>query len=428
MQTSSFTCGFSSENRNPDLEITGISSEDRIQDLGIDVEHLVRMRRYLHVNPELSGFEENTIRYIEEELLRLQIEYVVVEKGGIIARITGNGRHSPVVLLRADMDALPVQESPCNLVREKQVLSGTEKAAHVCGHDAHTAMLLSAAEVLNRKKDRFYGTILLCFERAEENGGPDHSYGYKPIFRYLEDHGIWPDTCFALHVRPGLESGLISAEPGGAYAGSFGFSIRILGSGGHGSRPDQTNHPLDCFTAFYQALQGLPMRTNSPFETFTFSIPVVRTGEAVNVIPDSLYFAGTARSYDMDLLNNFRTRFFECLHACCGMYGCTYEEVFSWMDEALINRKEDAFRLKEALEKSAPGCYRACEPSLGSETFARYTKKYGGALAFLGIDNKELGSGAPLHSPEFDLDEDALSLGTAAHVLFAMKTLGGMPA
>ena len=401
--------------------------KDWIRELAIEKEEIVHLRRYLHAHPELSGFETGTLAYIASKLESTGIPYVEVEKGGILAFISGglseesSGR---TVLLRADMDALPIEENCHNLTGEKTVVSQRPGVAHMCGHDAHTAMLLGAASSLNRLKDRLAGNVILCFERAEETGGPDESYGREPLFAYLEKNKIAVDTVFAIHVRPSLASGRISAEDGGVFAGGFGFRIILHGSGGHGSRPDLAVSPLDCFTAFYQSVQDIRMKELDPFEPFTFSIPVVHMGDAPNVIPDTLQFEGTARSLDVVSLNRFKEAFYQRLDAVCGMYGCRSEIQLSYLSPPLINRREDAKLLRTAImEELGPEYYQACPPTMGSESFAHYTDSFGGALAFLGIANEKLGTGAPLHTPEFDIDEEALPLGTAAYVLFALKQL-----
>lgn len=394
------------------------------EQLHIDKEHLVGMRRHLHRHPELSGYEENTLRFIAAELDSLGIPYTEVEKGGIIARI---GESGPRVLLRADMDALPVEEDACNLQQAKAVCSEVPGVAHACGHDAHTAMLLTAAKALQEKQQKGElpaGTVILCFERAEETGGPDLTYGYGRLFHYMDENGLSPDACYALHVEPGLTAGHISAEPGGVYAGGFGFGIRIHGKGGHGSRPDQARNPLDAFTSFYQTMQGVPLHSFDPFRVVTFSIPVVHMGEAGNVIPDELRFEGTARGMDKDTLAAFRERFFEALECACSLYGCSMEVQYQWMTDPVVNRREDALRLRRTVEQNfGAEFYEPVQATLNSETFAHYTDHYGGAIAFLGVRNDALGSGSPLHSPQFDLDEEALPYGAALLALTAMDAL-----
>ncbi len=421
--------------------------ELHMEEPGIDAAHLIEMRRYLHRHPELSGYEENTLKFISDELNAIGIPFHEVEKGGIIALITGESEGQGVlsgilgtlagggdrsaagtvrkILLRADMDALPMEEARNNLKQEKQVLSEVPGAAHTCGHDAHTAMLLAAAKVLQEKRGLFSGTVILCFERAEETGGPDQTYGYGRLFRYLDENGLSPDTCFALHVDPDLACGHISAEPGGVYAGGFGFGVSIKGSGGHGSRPDKANNPLDCFLSFYQTLQGMPMRQLDPFAMLTFSIPFVRMGDTANVISEELYFEGTARSLNKVTLNAFKERFFELLQGTCGLYGCGYEVKMQWLTDPVVNRASDAERIRElTVRHFGKDSYEAAPPTLSSETFAHYTDHYGGAIAFLGVKDEELGSGAPIHSPQFDLSEEALTAGAALHVLFALDALG----
>jgi amidohydrolase len=384
---------------------------------------LRRIRRYLHEHPELSGFESGTLSLIRAQLSELRIPFVEVEKGGILATLR-HGSRQKTVLLRADMDALPIQECAANTIRAKEVVSQVDGVSHACGHDAHTAMLLSAVRLLQQHIASIDGTVLLCFERAEEGGGPDHSYGVEPLLRYLEEASIQPDRCFALHVSPQLEAGKISVEPNGVMAGSFGFEIRIRGAGGHGSRPDLANNPLDAFVAFYQTLSGIRLREINPYRLLTFSIPVVRTGTVGNVIEEELYFEGTARALDRDSLERFRSAFLTQLDHTTAAFGCTYEVQLMYLEAPLCNQPDVAATAQTVVrELFGPEHYEAAEPNLGSESFAHFTERYPGAMAFLGIRNAELGCEAPLHSPRFDLDESALPYGAGLLAGYALKEL-----
>ncbi len=391
--------------------------------LAAEKAELIEIREHLHRHPELSGAEVNTLALIRDRLSQLEIPFVEVEKGGIVAALRG-GSSDRSVLLRADMDALPIQESPENLVQAKKVVSQVDGVAHACGHDAHTSMLLTAAKLLKQNISALDGTVFLCFERAEEGGGPDHSYGVEPLLAYFAQTGIHPDSCFALHVNPRLDAGKLSAEPAGVMAGSFGFEIRIKGAGGHGSRPDLANNPLDCFTAFYQTLAGIRLRRINPYQLLTFSIPVVRMGTLGNVIEDELYFEGTARSLDQESLERFRDAFLKQLEHTTAAFGCTYQIQLMYLESPLCNHAEVARTVRTVVEQLfGSGQYQAAEPSLGSESFAHYTERFPGAMAFLGVRNPALGSGAALHSPFFDLDEDALGYGAGTLAAYALYTL-----
>lgn len=310
------------------------------------------------------------------------------------------------------------------LIWEKQTVSKIHGAAHLCGHDGHTAMLLICGAILKKLSDRLDGKVLLCFERAEEGGGPDHAYGVYPLLKYMEDNKIRIDKCFALHVNPELESGKISAEAGGVMAGSFGFEIHIKGKGGHGSRPDLANNPLDCFCDFYETLCKTAMRSIDPYKLITFSVPLVRMGEYNNVISDELYFSGTARSLDRESLETFRKAFINQLEHLTAAYGCSYSTDSIYIESPLCNDEECSERIKKTVERYlGKEQYLSCKANLGSESFAHYVDKYSGALAFLGIKNNEAGSGSPLHSSCFDLDENALKYGVGVLAGFALDEL-----
>ncbi|MBQ8836117.1 MAG: amidohydrolase [Clostridia bacterium] len=394
-----------------------------LKQLEAEESDLIETRNYLHLHPELSGEEINTLALISQRLTDMDIPYTEIEKGGILAELT-NGIGGKTVLLRADMDALPVQESSCNLVRAKKVVSKNGGVSHVCGHDAHTAMLLTAAKLLRARISELNGTVLLCFERAEEGGGPGHSFGVKQILRYMDRNNIRPDSCFALHVDPRLDTGKLSVERGGVMAGSFGFEISIKGTGGHGSRPDLANNPLDCFTAFYQSLAAIRLRKISPYGLLTFSIPLVRTGTLGNLIDSELYFEGTARSLDIKSLEIFRDSFLNQLEHFTAAFGCEYRTELIYLEAPLCNDAEVADNARGVVkEMFGDDHYQAIEPNLGSESFADYTYRFPGAMAFLGIRNEELGSGAGLHADNFDIDENALKYGAGVLAGYALNEL-----
>ncbi|MBR4875295.1 MAG: M20/M25/M40 family metallo-hydrolase [Clostridia bacterium] len=182
-------------------------------------EYTTAIRRHLHENPELSGREFNTIKLICSELDQIGIDYVNIPDGGVLATIDG-----PVpgktVLLRADCDALPIQELPENAKQPKVCVSKVPGVAHMCGHDGHTAMLLSAAKILKANQDQIKGRVYLLFERGEEGSGNIYW-----VFKYFEEHGIKIDASFAEHTDTGLTPGHVACQAGPAHAGAVGYQI-----------------------------------------------------------------------------------------------------------------------------------------------------------------------------------------------------------
>lgn len=386
---------------------------------------LIRTRNNLHRCPELSGKETKTLAFLRKRLSEWSIPFTEVENGGIIASLhakKASGKPQKTILLRADMDALPVEESSENLKQKKEVVSQRKGIAHVCGHDAHTAMLLTAAKILCRRKEELDGSVFFCFERAEEGGGPGHAFGVDPLLSYMKQKGLCPDHCLALHVTPELDTGKISAEPGGVMAGSFGFEIHIKGKGGHGSRPDLANNPLDCFAAFYQAINSIRLRQISPHHLLTFSIPLVRMGSLGNVIEEELYFEGTARSLDYESLVHFRDTFLKQLKHMTAAFDCSYQIDVMYIESPLCNHPKVAESVREVVTGLfGREQYQACKPNLSSESFAQYTELFPGAMAFLGIRNTAYGSGAPLHASNFDLDVHALRYGAGLLAGYALR-------
>lgn len=257
---------------------------------------VISLRHYLHQHPELSGQEFETLRFLRQKLEAFGVPYVASGKRRASWAFSGDEHRGRTVLLRADMDALPMQESPDNTKQPKRCpISQVPGVAHTCGHDAHTAMLLTAAKILREHEAELPGRVILCFERGEEGGN-----NLEFILRYLEAEHIRVDACHALHVAPGLEAGKIAALYGPTTAGNFSFDVTITGKGGHGSRPDLSNNPLDCFHAFYGGLQSIWMRDVSPCEPATLAICKVQYGTTWNIIAPTLNFAGNGRVFSQE--------------------------------------------------------------------------------------------------------------------------------
>lgn len=376
---------------------------------------LIEFRRYFHTYPELSGDEENTCQRIKAHLTELGIPCEEVPDGGILGFIRGR-EEGKTVLLRADVDALPIEEDDHNLRCPKACVSKNQGISHACGHDAHTAMLLSAARVLQSRREHLQGKVILMFERGEEK-----TTNCIKIFRHMEEKQIYVDSSFAIHMDASLDSGKIAVNDGPVMASNVCFDVKIKGTGGHGSRPDLAVNPLDCFVAFYSTLNSVPMRKLSPFHPFTFSICHVEAGSRNNVIPEEVFFRGSSRFYDKNDGFVFKQALTETLDHMTRVYGCTYEyTLLRGPCMPVINDGECAALTREALGAEI-GSERICsrEPQMGSETFGKAIAMWPGVYALLGTRNDAKGTGAEHHNAKFDIDDQVLKYGAAAYAVYA---------
>lgn len=385
---------------------------------------LVALRRHFHEHPELDRHEFETMDYIEAYLKDHGIPSVRIKDGGILGCID-SGKPGFAVLLRADIDALPIDESPTNLSKKRVCISQNPGKMHACGHDGHMAMQLVAGKILAAHKDEFEGKVYLMFEEGEETG----SGCCFNIFKYIKDQHIHIDACYATHVRWNIPAGKVSIMPGAAMAGVFSFHIEIDGHGGHGSRPDMAKSPIDTFVSCYEAFQGIRMNDISPEATLTFSLGLVQAGHAPNVIPDTLQFEGTCRFFEEDQGAIFHQRFVEALDAECKRRGCTWKflrdrVLFPVMNNPLC-AKIAVDAVKENLGEDAlydGGRWMA------SESFANALARWPGILAFTGIKDDEVGSGAAHHTAQFDIGEKGLKTGVGTVLSYTLALLKEKPA
>ena len=386
---------------------------------------MIADRRFLHEHPELSGQETQTVDYIVSALEELGLSIHIIPNGGVIG-VLNERKEGPCVLLRADIDALPIAESEENLMQRRCCISRTPGVMHACGHDAHTAMLLCAARALAAMKDEVPGCVLFVFERGEEKGGAGFLENLLPYI----DEKFNVGACYAMHVRWDLPSGKLAVPDGASMAGAFGFDVRIHGRGGHGSRPDLAVSPIDCFCAIHQQLSALRMRVVEPDKVLTYSLGLVSAGEQGNTIPDSLRFAGTVRTFDTAVSGErFAGEMRRIIDSACEGYGCTAEYVhFSKPLYETRSHAQLAERTRQAIVKNVGLLSLVpCTPWMASESMSAYLKLWPGVLAFLGVRNEKMGCGANHHTPQFDLDESAMKNGAAAACAFAMDFLVNRP-
>lgn len=381
-------------------------------------EYVIALQRDLHLHPEVSGEEKRTMAKIIRELLGMGLGYEVIPNGGIISIIDGDAPGKTLVL-RGDIDALPMKEDEYNLKTKKAVVSEFDDAAHMCGHDGHTAMLLGAAKILIRNKEHLKGRIILAFEQGEEDGR-----GIVGILgRILE---VGADGVWGIHLKADIPSGKISVDPGPRMAGAFMFDVRINGEGGHGARPDLASTPVDVFTDFYNNLKSMRMNSLDPFKAITFSIGSVNGGSNHNVIPDSLNFKGTFRYLHHEQGKKAELEFRERLDKIAALHNCTYEYIQApnAIDLSVYNNEDCTSIARKAVERSLGQEVLYNYPAwMASEPFAFYQKYLPGVFAFVGIENEAKGTGAGHHHPKFEIDDEVLKLGVAVTVQYAKDFL-----
>ncbi|MEM1527928.1 MAG: M20 family metallopeptidase [Sulfolobales archaeon] len=371
-------------------------------------DYIIKVRRDIHSYPELRYEEYRTSKLVEEELVRLGFQVTRAADTGVVGILrVSEGR---TLALRADMDALPIQEE--NDVPYKSRVPGK---MHACGHDAHVAMLLGAARVLSSIKGRLRGTVKLIFQPAEEGGA-----GAKKIV----EEGFFDDVnaVFGIHVWSELPSGVIATRKGPMNASSTSFAIKIKGLGGHAAHPELTKDPTVPAVDIYNAIQKVVTRNIDPFTPVVVSTPRIEASKASNVIPDSVEIYGTLRAFDMSV----RDRVLSRIEAVVRHYAAAWEcegklEIVGVPYPPVVNTPELAdFVLKVA---SKIGKTSEAPMSMGAEDFSFYLQKVPGAFIILGTRNESKGIVYPHHHPKFDVDEEVLWMGTALHALLAYNYL-----
>ncbi|WP_461865892.1 carboxypeptidase CpsA [Thermococcus sp.] len=370
-------------------------------------DYIVKMRRDFHMHPELKYEEVRTSRIVEEELKSLGYEVVRTAKTGVIGILKGK---TPTVALRADMDALPVQEE--NDVSYKSKIPGK---MHACGHDAHTAMLLGAARILAELKDELKGTVKLIFQPAEEGG-----LGSKLIVE--EGHLDDVDAIFGIHVWAELPSGTIGIREGPLLASADAFRVVIKGRGGHGAVPQFANDPIPAAMDIAQAFYKILVREVDPLEPVALSVTSIQAGNTFNVIPEKAELLGTFRTFNEEVRGYLTKRMGEIVEGYAKAHNV--EASFDLTIEPIpptINDKSLAEFARETLQPL--GEIVEPKPTMGAEDFSLYLKKAPGLFLLLGIRNEEKGIIYPHHHPKFNVDESVLWKGSAAYALLAYRYL-----
>ena len=377
-------------------------------------EKVIQWRRHFHENPELSFQEEETSQFVYDTLRNFDnLEVSRPTKTGVVARLVG-AQPGEVILLRADMDALPVQEATDLPYKSKK-----DGVMHACGHDGHTAVLLGVAEVLSEFKDVIKGEIRFVFQPAEEVGGAPQ------LLKTGILNGV--TKAFAIHLWAPLEVGKMGIVYGPAMAAGDIFTIKISGKGGHGAMPQDTIDPIIIGTEIVSNLQHIITRKLDPLDIKLLSITKFISGTNSNVIPDTAEIGGTIRALDIRVLEKMRESIKEIVKGICETHHASYEfeflmEPVEGASPVLNDHALTALVEETITENFGEEWVTHIRPTLAGEDFSFYTTQVPSTFVFVGTRNEETGSIYPHHHPKFDIDEASLENAIRLFIHIIRKT------
>ena len=376
-------------------------------------DEFISIRHYLHKHPELSFEEFNTSLFIQDKLKSWGISFEVLAKTGVVALLKGQDSDSRIIALRADMDALPIQEE--NDVDYKSVNDGI---MHACGHDVHTTCLLGAAKILQQTRDQWKGTVKLIFQPGEEKNPGGASIMINE--GVLENPS--PEKIIALHVHPGMEVGTFSFREGKAMASADEIYISIKCKGGHAAAPQYTADSILIASQLVVSLQQLISRNNDPFNPSVLSITAMNGGNTTNVIPSEVKLMGTFRAMDEtwrfkahELIINQTKQLVTAMGAEADIrIDVGYPFVFN-------NPQLTAAARKHAEAYAEVDVVFETELRMGAEDFAFYAQKIPGCFFRLGAGNKAKNITSNVHTPVFNIDEAAIEQGIGMMAWLAVQ-------
>ncbi len=374
-------------------------------------ELIIKLRRDLHMIPEPAYTEKKTSAYVAENLRKqgLEVQTGIAQTGVVgLMKMGGPGK---TLMIRSDIDALYVNEAT-----GLSFASTHDGAMHACGHDAHMSMVLGAAIILNKVKDKLNGNIKFLFQPAEEGPG-----GAKPMI----EAGVMenPDVDFSVgcHVWPALPENTIGVKAGSLMAAMDRFDIKIVGSGGHGAMPHLCVDALEVGTQVINALQRIVSRHMNPLTPTVVTVGSFQAGTTFNVIPGEAEMCGTTRTFDRDIWDSWPERMEQIVSGVCRSMGADYELKYTQGYPPLFNDESMAAVVRKCAT-DVVGEERVVEPerTMGGEDMAFYLEKSKGCFFFLGVGREGC---APLHNPKFDFNEDVLLTGVETYCRIAFELL-----
>ncbi|MBD3344289.1 MAG: amidohydrolase [Chitinivibrionales bacterium] len=376
---------------------------------------VVAIRRHLHMYPELSNHEHDTAALVYRQVKEwgLKPRYHIGKTGVTADLGIGKGK---TIVLRADMDALPIQEK--NRVAYKSQVNGV---MHACGHDIHTACLLGAAKILASLKKELHGKVVFLFQPSEEV----EPGGAIQMIR----SGAFPgnvDAVFGLHVSIDHPTGTIGLKPGDDCSGVLTFDVTVRGKGGHGAMPERAIDPIVCACSMIMELQTLISRESPPFEPAVLTVGSFHSGTKRNIIPDEARFYGTIRTFSEKLQTQLQRRVTQVLKAVAHSFRTGVEVSFvksyppGYNDPAMTGRAKDILRDALGKSKVAVRSY----PTMFAEDFTYYLKMSRGTYIHLGVKKPDDKAPAGLHSARFLPDETAMKTGIMTHCALALGIAG----
>jgi len=372
---------------------------------------VINSRRDLHRIPEIGYTEEKTSAYVADYLRRegLEVQTEIAQFG--VVGLLETGRPGPTLMIRADMDALLLQEET-----GLEFASTHEGVMHACGHDAHMAMGLGAATVLNRIKDEFSGTVKFIFQPAEEGPG-----GAKPMI----DEGVMenPNVDYAIgcHVWAEIPEGTIGVRSGPFMAAMDRFDLKIIGNGGHGAKPHLCIDALEVGTQVVNALQRISSRHMHPLEPTVVTVGSFHAGTTFNIIPGEAEMCGTTRTFNLDIWDSWEQRLKKVIGGVCESMGADFELKFSKGYPPTVNDESMSEVVRRCgAEVVGPENIVIPEQTMGGEDMSYFLQRAKGCFFVLGVGREGY---APVHNPQFMFNEDILSLGVETHCRVALELL-----
>jgi len=368
------------------------------------------LRRDFHTHPELGFREIRTGGIVAKELEALSIEVTKgIGKTGVVGLLEG-AKPGPTLLLRFDMDALPITEDT-----GAEYASQNSGTMHACGHDGHTAIGLTVAKILNAHKNEIAGTVKFCFQPSEEGNNGEEIGGAEMMMKdgVLENPKV--DMTLSMHLWNEKPLGWVHVAKGPIMAGAEEFKVKIIGRGGHGAIPEAAVDPIVCAAQIISAAQTIVARNVSPTQTAVVSFTVINGGTAFNVIPQEVTMQGTIRTFEPKVREKVVRRFEEIVDGIASAMECEAEVEVKRLTPALINADEITAKVQETARLILPNATHDNTPylTMGAEDMAFMQEKVNGCYFFIGSNNAEKRLDYGHHHPKFDFDEQALINGAA---------------